>query len=74
MVAILIASAKVTSLGLLKTKVFWNEGYDDVIISVHEVTNKILSRESNHIVDVVMWLKFENSSISMREVIIILTF
>ena len=74
MVAILIISAKVTSLDLLKKKVFWNEGYNDVIISVHEVTNKILSRESNHIVDVVMWLKFENSSISMREVIIILTF
>ena len=26
----------------------------DVIISVHDITNKILSRDSNYIVDVVM--------------------
>ena len=56
--------------GLLKIKVFWNKGYD-VIISYHDVTNKILSRDSNYIVDVTMWPKFDNSSISMREVIII---
>ena len=55
--------------GLLKITVFWNKGYD-VIISVDDVTNKILSRDSNYIVDVVMWPKFGNSSISMREVII----
>ena len=61
-------SAKMATLGLLKIKVFWNKGYD-VIISVHDVTNKILSRDSNYIVDVVMWPKFGNSSISMREVI-----
>ena len=69
MVAILMMSAKLATLGLLKIKVFWNKGYD-VIISVHDVTNKILSRDSNYIVDVVMWPKFGNSSISMREVII----
>ena len=69
MVTILMMSAKMATLGLLKTKVFWNKGYD-VIISVHDVTNKILSRDSNYIVDVVMWPKFGNSSISMREVII----
>ena len=63
-------SAKMAIPGLLKITVFWNEGYD-VIISVHDVTNKILSRNSNYIVDVVMWLKFGNSNISMREVIII---
>ena len=28
--------------------------FHDVIISVHEVTNKISSRESNYIVDVVI--------------------
>ena len=55
--------------GLLKIKVFWNKDYD-VINSVHEVTNKFLSRDSNYIVDVVMWPKFGNTSISMREVII----
>ena len=69
MVTILMMSAKMATLGLLKIKVFWNKGYD-VIISVHDVTNKILSRDSNYIVDVVMWPKFGNSSISVREVII----
>ena len=53
---------------LLKIKVFWKNSYD-VIIYVHDVTNKILSRDSNYIVDVVMWPKFGNSSISIREVI-----
>ena len=63
-------SAKMATPGLLKIKVFWNKGYD-VIIYVHDVTNKILSRDSNYIVDVVMWSKFGNCSISIREVIII---
>ena len=62
-------SAELANLGFLKTKVIWNEKYD-VISSVHDVINKILSRDSNHIVDVVMWPKFGNSSISMREVTI----
>ena len=57
--------------GLLKIKVFCNKGYD-ALISVHDVTNKILSCESNYIVDVVMLPTFDNSSISMREVIITL--
>ena len=38
---------------LLKIKVFSKNSYD-VIIYVHDVTNKILSRDSNYIVDVVM--------------------
>ena len=62
-------SAKMATLGLIKIKLFWNQVYD-VIISVHDVTVKILSRDSNYIVDVVMWPKFDNSSISMREVIL----
>ena len=62
-------SAKMAILALLKIKVFWNKRYD-VIISVQEITNKILSRDSNYIVDVVMWPKFGNFSISMTEVII----
>ena len=45
--------AKMTTLGFLKTKVFLNKVYD-VIISVHDFTNKILSHDSNYIVDVVM--------------------
>ena len=60
---------KLVTLDLLKTKVIWNKSYD-VITSVCDVTNKILSCDSNYIVDVVMWLKFGNSSISMRDVII----
>ena len=54
--------------GLLKIMVSSNKGYD-VIISVDDVTNKILSRDSNYIVDVLMWPKFGNCSISMKEVI-----
>ena len=69
MVTILIMSAKMATPGLLKIKVFWNKIYD-VIIFVHDVTNKILSHDSNYVVDLVMWPKFGNSSISMREVII----
>ena len=68
LVIILIMSAKMATPGLLKITVFWNKGYD-VIISVDDVTNKILSRDSNYIVDVFMWPKFDNCSISMREVI-----
>ena len=63
-------SPKMATPGLLKMKVFWNKGYD-VIIYVHDMTNKILSCDSNFIVDVIMWSKFDESSISMRDVIII---
>ena len=69
MVAILMMSTKLATLDFLEIKVFWSKGYD-VIISVHDVTNKILSRDPNYIVDMVMWPKFVNSSSSLREVII----
>ena len=59
MVTILMMSAKMATLGLLKIRVFWNKGYD-VIISTHDVTNKFLSHDSNYIIDVVMWPKFDN--------------
>ena len=36
----------------------------------HHVTNQILSRDSNCIVDVLMLPKFGNSNIYMREVMI----
>ena len=49
---------------------YWNKAYD-FITFVYDVTNKILWGESNYIVDLVMWPKFFNSNISMREVIII---
>ena len=45
------------------------KGYG-VIISAHDVTSPILSRDSNYNVNVVMGTKFDNSSISVREVII----
>ena len=54
--------------GLFKIMVFWNKGYD-VVITVDDVTNKILSRDSNYIVNLFIWPKFGNSSISIREVI-----
>ena len=55
-------STKTATPNFLKINVFWNKDYD--------VSNKILSRDSNYIVDVVMWPKFGK----FREVIIILTF
>ena len=62
-------SAEMATLGILKKNAVWNKGYD-IINYVHDITRTFLSRDSNYIVDVVMWLKFVNSSISMREVII----
>ena len=54
MVTILTMSAKMATQGLLKIKKgFLRKGYD-VIIFVHDVTNKILSCDSNHLVNVVM--------------------
>ena len=44
------------TLGLLKITVFWNKGYD-VIIPVNDITNQMLSRDSNYILDVFMWPK-----------------
>ena len=40
MVTILVMSAKMATLGLLKIKIFWNKCYD-VIISDYDVTNGI---------------------------------
>ena len=68
MVSILMIPAKLATLGLLEIKAFWNK-VCDVIVFVYEVTNKVLSRDSSYIVDVVMWPKFGNLSISMREVV-----
>ena len=67
MVTILIMSIKMAAPGLRKIKVFWKKCYD-IIIYVSGVTNKILS--SDYIVDVLMWPKFGNSSISIKEFII----
>ena len=68
MVKILMMSAKVAIPGLRKINIFKNKG-SDVIIVEYDVINEVLSRESNYIVNAVMWPKFDNRSISMREVI-----
>ena len=62
-------SAKMATSGLLKTKIFWKKGYD-VIISAHDVIIPILSHDLIYNVNVVMWPKFGNFSISVREVMI----
>ena len=71
MVPILMISTKMATVSLLKIEIFWNKVYD-VIVSAHDVTNKIISCDSDYIVDMVMWPKFGNSSISIRQVIITL--
>ena len=48
----MMVSAKMSTLGLLKIKVFWNKDYD-VTIFVYDITNKILSDDSNQIKNVV---------------------
>ena len=55
--------AKMLTLGLLKIKLFWNKSYD-VIISAFDITNRVLSYDSNYIVDALVCPKFGNSSIS----------
>ena len=62
---------KLATLDRLKIKVFQNKSYG-AIIFVHIVINKILSCDSNYVVDVVMWPTFGNSSVSMGKVIIAL--
>ena len=48
MVAILMMSAKLATLGL-KINIFRNKGYD-ATISVYDCANKILSLDSNYVV------------------------
>ena len=64
-----IMPTKMATLGLLKINEFWNKGYG-VIIFVHDVTNKILSRDSIYIMDVVMEPKVGSSSITIKKAII----
>ena len=49
----MMSAGKLATLGLLKIKVFQNNGYD-ITIFVHDVISKVLSRDSNYIGDVVM--------------------
>ena len=47
-------STKIAMLGLLQIKLFWSKDHD-VIISFDDVTKKILSGDSNCIVDAVTY-------------------
>ena len=58
--AVLVIPVKLATPSLLKITVFWSKYYD-VITSAHDITSKFLSRDSSHVVDLVMWLKFANS-------------
>ena len=62
-------SAKMATPCLVKLTVFWDKGYED-IVPASDVTDKILSSDSNYIADVSLWPRFDKCSISMREVII----
>ena len=53
MVKILMTSAKMANLALLKIKVFLNKGYG-IISSIHHVITKTLTHESICTIDVVM--------------------
>ena len=53
MVTILMMSVKLATPGLLKIKLFRNKGYE-VIVPDNDVTNRVLSRDSNYIVDMVI--------------------
>ena len=53
MVTILMMSAKLATPSLLKIKIFRNEVYD-VIITDYDVSNKVLSRDLDYIVDMLM--------------------
>ena len=64
MVAMLLMTAKLAALGLLKIKDIINKGCD-IITSVHDAIVKNLSSYSNYAVNVVMWPKFGYSSISI---------
>ena len=58
-------SAKTTTPGLFKIKVFWNKGYE-AIVFVYDVSNTNLSRDSNYNIDVVMWQKFGNWGLEQK--------
>ena len=49
----MVTILKMATLGLLKIKGFSSKGYD-VISYVHNATNKILSHDSNYIVNMVI--------------------
>ena len=70
-IVILIMPAKLATPGLLKIIIFWNKVYD-VIIKVCDINSKTLPHVKNYIVNAVMLRKFDSSSKSLKDVVIIL--
>ena len=66
---LMMSATPISYSSLLKLKIFWNKDYD-FLIPDYEVIETNFLRDSNDIVEVVMWPTFGNPSISMREVII----
>ena len=52
MIVILMMLAKLVA--NIWSTLFWNKGYD-VIIFIQDVIGNILSRDSNYIVDMIIW-------------------
>ena len=67
LVTILMMSTKMATQSLLKINIFWKNVHA-VMISVHNITSKILSRDSNYNVNMAMWPKFGKCSIWVREI------
>ena len=70
MVAILMMPANLATLGLLKKRYFERKVMTTWFLSMTSPTTFYHMTQIIYIVDVVMWPKFGNSSISMREVTI----
>ena len=70
MVTISMMSAKITTPGFLKIRVFWKKGYDVIIFCPWRHQQNFL-RDLHYTIDVAMWLKLGNWSISFGKVIII---
>ena len=71
MIAIFMISAKFASPIFLEIKVFWSKGYD-AIISISDITSKVLPSDLNYIANVLMWPEFGNSNGSMTKIIVTL--
>ena len=65
----MMMSAKLATVSLIEIKTFLSKGYD-FSTSVNDVINKLLLCDSSCIVNLVIWPKFGNCSISMKEVMI----
>ena len=66
----LVAIFMISKTLVFRKKIFSNKSHD-VVISAHDITNKILSHDANYFVDVAMWPIFGNSTISIEKVILV---